>query len=697
MAKKKRRPPEAQPPAPAPAAVLETAPAPVPVIEAGSGFTSRERWLFWGILAFGALVRFLWLGRASFMIDEINVVRDAATQPGYSAIFHTELDRFTSLHRLPLLMFILRFVFQSIGYHSSFPPEWLARLPFAVLGTLSLPLFYALGRTLKNKTLGLWCMFLVSVSVFHAYYSREAYDYSMVVFFSAGTLWSAVELLRCEFKDVKAGPWRVAAYLFFSIGILQAHLSGLLFLGPLNALMFLLLFRSPGGMKGNQLGRWLAMMGAAYVVFLPFLLRLFGGFETTESPLAKQFTLEAVPALFGRMGWGQFPWTLAPFVGFLLAGLAGIRLAHDRRERFLLILLALQFLAYFAVQSWMLRVSRFEVRYYSALFPLLIVFVAFGIDYVVTWCRAKWPGAPAVALHAAVAVPLFLWLLPSLWSVCALQARGYNYKGIAAWINQNIPPNGTYAFYNIYELRGVPQVYPTPGRTATSAAVWSSGDDYQRVQPPKRVASLFSRFPQIYFVEVAPDDILAPETKADPLPREALFMRHEWLLDPAWDRLLQLRTFPPSEVQLNATNAPRTLVSWNTVEDLPALAAKNGRSLYVAFGDGWQYARDQQMNDWMLLQTGGSIHLGNAGKEPAKALLRISALAPAGDTLLTVTDSRGATVLDHARMVPEFRDVTVTNLVLPPGLSRFDLQTVPAPGAMNGQLAVYAIGVTPTP
>ncbi len=695
MSKKETKPRDVSPTIVSSSVLPETARA--GTAEPVDRMTARECWLFWGILAFGALIRFLWLGRASFMIDEINVVRDAATQPGYAAIFNTELDRFTSLHRLPLLMFILRFVFQTIGYTSSFPPEWLARLPFAIFGTLSLPLFYLLGKSLKNRAVGLWCMFLAAVSVFHSFYSREAYDYSMVMFFAVGTLWAGVELLRCEFKPVRAGAWLIASYLFFSTGLLQSHLSGLLFLGPLNVLMFLLLFLSPAGMKGKQLGRWLVLMGAAYVVFLPFLLRLFGGFETTESPLAKQFTPAAVPALLGRMGWGEFAWTIAPFLVFLLAGLAGIRLVRDRTERLMLILLAVELLAYFAIQSWMLRVSRFEVRYYSALFPLLIVFVALGIEYAVTWFSVKVPRVPVAGLRVAIALPLLLWLAPSLWSVCTLQTRGYNYKGIAAWINKNIPPNGAYAFYNVYEMRGVPSAYPTPGRMATSAAVWSSGDDYNRVQPPKRAASLFSRFPQIYFVEIAPDDLLAPETGAESLPREQLFMRHEWLLDPAWDRLLQFRTFPLSEVQLNATNASRTLISWNQPEDMASLARKHGRELYFYFGDGWQYARDQQMNNWMVIQSLGSLYLGNVGENTVTGTLRISAMAPSGGAQLSITDAKGATLLEHALFRSEFRNETVTNIVLPSGVSRFDLQVLPPPNGVNGPLAVYEVSVTLNP
>ena len=669
-------------------------------LKSNGGIDPRIRWLFWSILFLGAFIRFFWLGRASYMIDEINVVRDAATQPSYAAIFDTELGRFSWYHRLPLLMFIMRFVFQMIGYTSNFPPEWLARMPFAILGTLSLPLFYLLGLSLRNRALGLWCMFLAAISVFHSFYSREAYDYSMVIFFAVGTLWSGVELVRCDFAEVKAGPWRVLAYLFFSIGMLQSHLSGLLFLGPLNVLMFFVLFFSPGKMRGKQIGRWLVLMGAAYVVFFPFLLRLFGGFEVTEQPTVKRFSLAVVPALLGRMGWGEFWWTLVPFGVFLVAGFVGIRLARDRTERFLWILLAVELLAYFFVQSWMLRVSRFEVRYYSALFPLLILFVAWGVESTIEWFRAKNPRISVAKLKTIVAMVILFWLAPSLWNVCALQTRGYNYKGIAAWINQNITTNGTYSFFNVYELRGVPNTYPTPGRNATSVGAWSTAEDYQRVQPPKRMVSLFTRFPQIVFVEIAPDDLLAPELKADSLPRDQLFMRHEWLVDPAWDRLLQLRTFPLSEVQLNATNISRTLISWNEPEDLPKLAAKNGRLFYHSFGVGWQYVRDQQMNDWMVMQNSimgaasATLNVGNVTEHACTADLVLDVMAPPNGCRWSLYDPSGRVLMDKTLISAQPQSLTIRNLVIPPGGAMLTLQTLPPPNDVNWNFCVYAVKLT---
>jgi len=658
----------------------------------------RFRWIFFSILLAGILLRLVMLGRASYMIDEINIVRDAVAQESFGDIFRSELERFNWYHRLPFAMVVIRAAAQSIGYTGNFPPEWIARLPFALMGIGMLPLMYLLGRSLRDRTLGLWCMFLATISVYATFYAREAYDYAMVMFCVTGVLWSGIELVKWAGTEEKIN-WRVTiAYMIFSAGLLQSHLSGLLFLGPFNALMVIgvgLFYGWDRLLKGNRPFYWLMTFGVAYLLFLPFLLSLLGGgFETTEHPMARRFSIAAFPALLGRMGWGESWFVLIPFSAFFIAGLVvALRKKDAMENRPQYILIAIALVLYFIIQSWMLRVSRFETRYYSSIFPILILFAAIGIEWAVARASQKWPKAKPGLLRGVVAVPVTLWLSVSLWSVLTLDCRGYNYKGIANWIMEHVPQNGIYAFYNIYELRGVPNVYPTPGRFGTSVAAWSSGEDYERVNPPLRALQFFSRFPLAFFVEIAPDDLLAPETGVDPIDRDRVLARHVWLEDRSWDRLMSLQTFPPGAVQLNATNAHRVLISYNDKNDLGKLALRSGRKFYHYFGPEWQYTRDGRMNDFRVALESGTIFAGNATQEDQMANLVLHCAGVPNGCRLSIFSPDGRRLLDKKIVPAQFTQVKVDNVLLKRGMTALMCEVLPPPNDVTGQLLVYGVAL----
>lgn len=60
--------------------------------------------------------------------------------------------------------------------------EFILRFIPAVVGTLTIPLFYIFGKEVMNKNVGVISAALLTFSPFHIYYSQEAYSYSLVVF-----------------------------------------------------------------------------------------------------------------------------------------------------------------------------------------------------------------------------------------------------------------------------------------------------------------------------------------------------------------------------------------------------------------------------------------------------------------------------------------------------------------------------------
>jgi hypothetical protein len=540
-------------------------------------------------------------------------------------------------------------------------------------------------------------MFLGAFSTFHIYYSREAYDYILLVFFATGTCWAGLRLLEIWDAEKRIDRRTAIIYAVFSTGLLHAHLSGLLCLGSWTALMLWHLYADKASrplVKGPLGLAWLVIFGFAFVTFLPFLFRVFG-FTATEDPRARRISFVILPSLAGRMGWGEGWYTMIPFLAALVAGLWSFvrgKNAATRRVR----LIAIQGVAYFFIQTWMLRVSRFEVRYYAALLPILLLFAAAGLEFAARRLKGRVPALSGAFPDLLLAVPLAAWLAANAWQVMQIECRGQNYKGLARWLNENLPKNGIYSFWNGYEMRGVPSVYQTPERFATFPIYWSSDADYRDQQVRERLTSFFLRFPLAAYVELYPDDILHPATAHnEPVQRDKLFAQQVWLKDPAYQKLVEWQTLPLGHAQWLTEKMDHILISYNKVDDLPAVAAKQGKKLYHYFGDDFQYAKDQQMNDWLVTASYGTFFLGNTGQEPARVTLTLDVMAMPSACELSIYSAAGGKLLDHAAVPGSYKQIVVPPFVLAPGKTQFNVEVLPTAGNFQPQLLIHGLQVEP--
>lgn len=658
--------------------------------------TSTQKFFFWLILATGLLFRLFNLGHASYQIDEINVVQFALQEKGLFTAYGTELDRFLLIHRLPLLMILLRASLQALGATvSAVPSEFVARLPFALIGVASLPLFFALGRRLAGAKAGLLAMALAALSPFHIFYSREAYDYSMLICFSAGVLWAGLGFWDAV-STRKTFPMRWAIYYnVFAVLLLYAHLSGLVFLATWCMILGVLLLLNPATRAFNKVVPTVAALGLPYFLFAPFLLKLLGGgwVDSDAGAAVRRISASIVPDLLGRMGWGQAWWALLPFVAALAAGVVVmLRAKTEGRTEGRVLLLHL--LIAFLLQAWLLRVARFEIRYFATILPVLLVTAGIGLAAVCGWLSARIPKVGGW-LGGLLLLALFGWLGANAWLVTQMESRGANFKGLAKWVNDNLPENGIYCFWNGYELRGVPSFYPTPGRFATFPITWSSAEDYRRLQVQERMVSLFQRFPTMAYTEYSPSDVLAPKVPYNkPVPRSELFMRQVWITDAAYDKLVQWKTFPMGNTQWNNEIMDRVLISYNLPEDLPELARKRGRSLYHYFGNDWRFAKDQQMNDWLVSTGSATVYLGNTEDHNVTGRLRILAMgAPHGGRLNVYGFGRKLT--ENVDVPSRPGEIVIDQVRLPPGETRLFLEILPPPGELESSLFLHGISIEP--
>ena len=98
------------------------------------------------------------------------------------------------------------------------------RIPSMVFGVLTIPLVYALGRTIRDHRLGLVAALLFAISPFQVWYSQEARGYSLVTLGATSAMWgSPTSSPPGTIGYLRATGWALLAYVFGTMAALLAH------------------------------------------------------------------------------------------------------------------------------------------------------------------------------------------------------------------------------------------------------------------------------------------------------------------------------------------------------------------------------------------------------------------------------------------------------------------------------------------
>jgi 4-amino-4-deoxy-L-arabinose transferase-like glycosyltransferase len=313
----------------------------------------------------------------------------------------------------PLLM-----IFPRLRGHAAVPLDYLIshvwiflgrgdgwmRIPAVLVGTLTLPLVYPLGRRLLGRTEGLLLMLLLAVAPFHVRYSQEARPYALLVL---GAVLAGYGLWRLR----ATGRWRYVIPL--QIGVLVfalAHFFGLAMLGPLVLFAIIdLLFNRQRGPAMQSL----VALGAATLLPVAIYLALGWGqtlfFSTRDYGEAlaepEKLTAEAKPdhGLGPQVDAAFIKYEiLAPLVGGggdislwylnILAGLGLVYLWTRRQYKVsLLLLLWLGLPIVIVITFLMFRGAFFASRYIIMVVPAYLMLVAVGLLALPRWLRCAEP------------------------------------------------------------------------------------------------------------------------------------------------------------------------------------------------------------------------------------------------------------------------------------------------------------------
>jgi mannosyltransferase len=163
------------------------------------------------VVALGASLRLYRLGAQPLWVDEATSLRFA----------RGSLSQLWSWSRIvdpgnPPLYYSLLHAWLVFGDN-----ETSLRLLSAALGVLTIPLVYALGRTIRDHWLGIVSALLFAISPFQVWYAQEARGYALLTFGATLAMLGVANLLR--HAEGSRSIWALLAYVLGTAVALLAH------------------------------------------------------------------------------------------------------------------------------------------------------------------------------------------------------------------------------------------------------------------------------------------------------------------------------------------------------------------------------------------------------------------------------------------------------------------------------------------
>jgi mannosyltransferase len=298
------------------------------------------------LVALGVALRWYRIGSQPLWVDEATSLKFAHLSLGQLWSWPTVADPGNPPLYYTLLHWWIRFGDR----------EGTLRLLSALFGLATIPVVYALGRTVRDHRLGVLAALLFTVSPFQVWYSQEARGYALLTFGASIAMLGVAWLLRHPERagSVRTAGWALGAYVLGTAVALLSHDTAVLLLVGANVLMvgWWVVRRTPGFLR-----TWLLAQAAVVVLWaswLPaFASQVRGGAAYAWIPKPTvAIVRDAAYALWGGVTRGT-PYMLELAVVAVLAGLGLWSWHRDRRwVAFVLTFLLAAPLGELAVSLW---------------------------------------------------------------------------------------------------------------------------------------------------------------------------------------------------------------------------------------------------------------------------------------------------------------------------------------------------------
>ena len=296
------------------------------------------------IVLIGAVLRLYALGKDSLWLD-------CAYTAVISVDSFSNIMKYYPLDTHPPLYYLLEHI--SIVLQQSIS-EFSLRIMSAIIGILTIPVVYLIGKEASNETTGLLMAAMICVSQFAIHYSREARMYALVLLFCSLAFW-------CWLRYRNDIQWYhlVGFSVFSTLAIWSQFMAVLPF-------MVLLIF----------LPRWLDRIEAFLITIILCLPLALPALQMAQHQLSLTMT-----GLIGMDVVNSIAWYLTGFnpIGFLLLGTFAVVGAYlmwvrDRRLALTCIATIVGCIAFGVATSYM-GVHQ-EARYYIFLLPMFFLLVS---------------------------------------------------------------------------------------------------------------------------------------------------------------------------------------------------------------------------------------------------------------------------------------------------------------------------------
>jgi 4-amino-4-deoxy-L-arabinose transferase-like glycosyltransferase len=308
------------------------------------------------IIAF--LLRFYNLGFNSLWLDEASTL--SMSKESFETIWITTLSG--DFH--PPLFHWVEHIMLVFGQS-----EVILRFIPALLGSLTIPLFYFIGKEFRDRNVGLICAALLTVSYFGIFYSQEAYSYSMVLFVFSLVLIFYFRALRTD----ETSQWLL--FGLFSALAVWTHYYVLI---GLFVIYLHIIFTIREKLKNNIYDgkKILVALSAMTILILPLIFVVLERYQTlTASPptygvLGPILIQETFIRFSG--GYSPLSWPIAIiYLILMFAGLASLYLEDRNKCLFSAMFLVLPLVISVIISSRMTMNPRYLIYLLPVYFALI--------------------------------------------------------------------------------------------------------------------------------------------------------------------------------------------------------------------------------------------------------------------------------------------------------------------------------------
>jgi 4-amino-4-deoxy-L-arabinose transferase-like glycosyltransferase len=608
-------------------------------------------------------VRLSFLGRADLWCDEILFVWLSTPPQSPWTVIVNQWDKLLTVTHLPfpevvqnVLLWLCRPLFADGGHH-----PFIQRLPAAIWGALTIPVFYRLSRRLLSGCAQFGATLMICFFIFPVYYSREAYYYAPLMFCSTSALLILLETVDGEPLILRRG----ILFGLAATGMVYSHLTGtvlalLMLVGAGVLWLTLRLTNKPVATPVKKITAWCAL---PLLAVSPWIFRLASNpsaCNTVSGTPVQSILYDAA----GKFFMGSLPaWNIAACLLFAAGAVALAWPGKQAASRRLLLGLLVSGVLVLAVSA---HKTQYHVRYFSVLTPAIYLTLAAGLYSLTKLIFRRFaPVMFTVVLSVLILIQAVIYLPPYY----RLTAKSVDFGGIARWINANVNSGAPYLMESAYELRFVSGYFPAPGKTGASPYTHSGGPgELDRLHESQQ--KFMQRFPEAPFIESAHHNSDQPDGVWK-WPKQ-FHAQHIQLRNEPLRSLIRLGIYPGAPHETVTDYSYITDIYYSTPADIAQKARERGDTAIFRW-TGWTcspYAQDPRTRiveyGWAAPGTAGKLVLENLSGTPVKGRVQLDlAVAASPGTVDVYLRLPQGTPVSFRRSAGQFQMLESSEIEIP--------------------------------